>query len=246
MVDCTNSTGVTLDCLYSYDPGDVKLVVRWFHNDSPEPIYQWIPEPDIRYVGQLIKPYFDMDFQVNNDRYSKYRALRLNSSTLPVTLSGNYSCVISSIANQDSRQGSMILYGKSKCVCVCVLSFGSNRLIAVPPKRFEFRFIETSHDQVALQCIAEGVYPKPRLSFSIRHQTNHSNYQQFPKVKVNVVASDRVLYSASFRHPIQSVLSAGTVYTCQLDLPGTTYIRKKRIKIIFPTSEYFIRHLSDS
>lgn len=115
MVDATNISSVTLDCVYSYDPGDVKLVVRWFHNDSPEPIYQWIPEPDRRYVGELIRPYFDMNFTVSNDRFSKYRALRFNlkrnTLTHPVALSGNYSCVISSIANQDSRQSQMIVYG---------------------------------------------------------------------------------------------------------------------------------------
>lgn len=113
MVDATNASVVTLDCVYSYEPGDVKLVVRWFHNDSPEPIYQWIPEPDIRYIGELIRPYFDMDFKVNDDRYSKYRALRLtHAGHLPVSLSGNFSCIISSIANQESRQGQLVVYGK--------------------------------------------------------------------------------------------------------------------------------------
>lgn len=120
MIDARNNTILTLDCSYSYDSGDVKLVIRWFHNDSPEPIYQWIPESNIRYVGQLIRPYFDMNFTINDDQYSKYRALRLNIISLrqeqsmivvPLSLSGNYSCVISSIANQDSRQSQMIIYG---------------------------------------------------------------------------------------------------------------------------------------
>lgn len=72
---------------------------------------QWIPESDIRYIGELIRPYFDMDFKVNQDRFSKYRALRLTRS-LPVSLSGNFSCVIASISNQDERHGQLVIYGK--------------------------------------------------------------------------------------------------------------------------------------
>lgn len=121
MIDATNlssSTAITLDCSYSYDSGDIKLVIRWFHNDSPEPVYQWIPESNIRYVSELIRPYFDENFTINNDNYSKYRALRLNllqpqqQRLLQIQLlSGNYTCVISSIANQDSRQIQLIIYG---------------------------------------------------------------------------------------------------------------------------------------
>ncbi|KAJ6221495.1 hypothetical protein RDWZM_000040, partial [Blomia tropicalis] len=215
MVDATNSTPVTLDCVYNYDPGDVKLVVRWFHNDSPEPIYQWIPEPDIRYVGELIRPYFDMEYKVSGDRYSKYRALRL-SHKLPVSLSGNFSCVISSIANQDTRQGQMVVF--------------------VPPQKFEFQLIELSADQLALDCTVDGVHPKPLITFSEQISSNHSFRHHFPVVNVTVsYRPDVSLYRASFRHPVRSVLSVGTIYECRLELPGTNYVRKKRIKIIFPT-----------
>ena len=256
MVDCTNTTSVTLDCLYSYDPGDVKLVVRWFHNDSPEPIYQWIPEPDIRYVGELIKPYFDMDFQVSDDRYAKYRALRLNSTRLPVALNGNYSCVISSIANQDTRQSPMVIYGmfESNPIGKCPLPsthqparvhshiaiWCINRSnFTVPPKKFEFRFVEIDKQQLALQCTADGIYPKPVLTFSEQHTSNSTFKNKFPEVNVKVQFDelDSQLYSASFLYRVQSALSAGTIYECRLELPGTYYVRKKRIKIIFPTSK---------
>jgi hypothetical protein len=33
---------VVLDCIYTFDPEeDMFLVVKWFLNDEPEPIYQW-------------------------------------------------------------------------------------------------------------------------------------------------------------------------------------------------------------
>ena len=123
-VDGSNrSQAVTLDCRYAFDGSDLKLVVRWFHNDSPEPIYQWIPEPDVRYIGELIRPYFDVDYQVpGGDRFSKYRALRL-LGRLPVTLSGNYTCVISSIAATVDHRGLMVVYGKSLFVLKNVVIF---------------------------------------------------------------------------------------------------------------------------
>lgn len=121
-------SSLILDCEYSYDPGDVKLVVRWFYNDSPEPIYQWIPSSDNRYVGDSIRPYFDMDYRIDDgdDRFTKYRAIRLipnlnGRPSLPVTLSGKYTCIISSIMSQDSRHGQLTIYGT--CLCndrVCV------------------------------------------------------------------------------------------------------------------------------
>lgn len=111
-VDASNTTELILDCEYVYDSNDMMLVVKWFHNSSPEPIYQWIPERKVRHVGELLKQRFDMNFSINpNDEFSKYRAVKLRHN-ITVDLSGNFSCVISSIAGQDLRQGQMVVYGK--------------------------------------------------------------------------------------------------------------------------------------
>ncbi|XP_075591308.1 uncharacterized protein LOC124491470 [Dermatophagoides farinae] len=227
MIDARNNTILTLDCSYSYDSGDVKLVIRWFHNDSPEPIYQWIPESNIRYVGQLIRPYFDMNFTINDDQYSKYRALRLNIISLrqeqsmivvPLSLSGNYSCVISSIANQDSRQSQMIIY--------------------VPPSLFQFHFVESSADQFALECLVQDVYPEPRMIFI--QQKNYSELSSPSSINVTTINNcqneivnhhhHHCLYSAWFRRPIDTILMAGTIYECRIQLYGTLYVRKKTNK----------------
>uniref|UniRef100_A0A6P6YA58 Uncharacterized protein LOC113796306 n=1 Tax=Dermatophagoides pteronyssinus TaxID=6956 RepID=A0A6P6YA58_DERPT len=238
MIDATNlssSTAITLDCSYSYDSGDIKLVIRWFHNDSPEPVYQWIPESNIRYVSELIRPYFDHNFTINNDNYSKYRALRLNLLQLQQQrllqiqlLSGNYTCVISSIANQDSRQIQLIIY--------------------VPPRLFEFHFIELSANHIALECLIENVYPEPQMLLLFSKQNHHSNYLELLSSSINITHNENcnnkmtddscqsLLYNASIQHSIDSILTAGTIYECRIKLRGTYYVRKKRIKIIFPTN----------
>lgn len=109
---------------------------------------------------------------------------------------------------------------------------------SVPPKVFDFHFIELTVDRIALECIAEAVYPKPELTFLEHYSSNFTHYQRSPAVNVSITFNDATdyLYSASFLHPINSILTAGTIYECRLQLPGTLYLRKKRIKIIFPTS----------
>ena len=125
-------------------------------------------------------------------------------------------------------------------------------------------------DAIALECTVTGVYPRPVLAFTETTSSNASYRHRAPPVNVTVLATTTTTandfdddydnvneaenqeprrrfpssprYSASFRYPVKSVLSAGTVYECRLALPGTSYARKKRIKIIFPTSEY--HHLS--
>ena len=156
-VDSNSSASIVLDCDYIYDAGDVKLVVRWFYNDSPEPIYQWIPSSDNRYVGKLIREHFDMDYRVGEDRFTRYRALRLMPSNhhhsnqtsghtteshhLPVTLTGKYTCVISSIMSQDSRHGQLVVYCTSamsiRLICTfspvqsCVIPYSSAKQVRI-------------------------------------------------------------------------------------------------------------------
>ena len=111
MVDASNTSELILDCEYVYDANDLMLVVKWFHNNSPEPIYQWIPDRDVRFVGELLKSRIDINYTVNaNDDFSKFRALRLRNN-ITVDLNGNFSCVVQSMAGSDGRQGQMIVYG---------------------------------------------------------------------------------------------------------------------------------------
>lgn len=121
----------------------------------------------------------------------------------------------------------------------------------MPPAIFDFNFIELGRERIALQCLATGVYPRPTLSFTETTSSNASYRHRAPPVNVTISTTpsddendeetsknfNPSLYSASFLYPVNSVLSAGTVYECRLALLGTSYARKKRIKIIFPTSE---------
>lgn len=101
---------VVLDCVYTLDKyEDVNLVVKWYLNDDPEPIYQYIPEFGTRHASSRLKGRINLDYTVNSDPLIKYRALNLLRPT--IDLSGRYSCHVQSLQSQDSKEETMIVYG---------------------------------------------------------------------------------------------------------------------------------------
>lgn len=122
----------------------------------------------------------------------------------------------------------------------------------MPPSLFQFHFVESSADQFALECLVQDVYPEPRMIFI--QQKNYSELSSPSSINVTTINNcqneivnhhhHHCLYSAWFRRPIDTILMAGTIYECRIQLYGTLYVRKKRIKIIFPTSKFFSCPLS--
>ncbi|GFU20424.1 uncharacterized protein TNCV_2521901 [Trichonephila clavipes] len=108
---------VVLDCEYVYNENDIRLVVKWFFEDYLEPVYQWIPELNNRYTSGVLRNRLDLDFAVNTkDAYSRFRALRIQKPS--TELSGKYTCLVTSLAGQDSREQVMTVFGKSHLVFV--------------------------------------------------------------------------------------------------------------------------------
>lgn len=102
---------VVLDCEYIYNENDFRLVVKWFFENNLEPVYQWIPELNRRHTSGVLKDRLDMDFAINTaDTYSRFRALRIPKPS--TELSGKYTCVVTSLAGQDSREQVMTVFGK--------------------------------------------------------------------------------------------------------------------------------------
>ena len=102
---------VVLDCEYIYTENDIRLVVKWFFEDNLEPVYQWIPELNRRHTSGILKDRLDMDFAVSAaDAYSRFRALRIPKPS--TELSGKYTCLVTSLAGQDSREQVMTVFGK--------------------------------------------------------------------------------------------------------------------------------------
>lgn len=133
-VENGTADSVVLDCVYQYSLEDQQLVVKWFFNQDPKPIYQWIPDLNKRsYSKSRFEGHIDRHFEVpppstpmlvhhhrrgglaNNDngpadKYTKYRALKIMRPT--TEMSGSYSCSVTSLQGQDTKTKEMIVYGE--------------------------------------------------------------------------------------------------------------------------------------
>lgn len=101
---------ILFDCDYDYKPDeDLRLTVRWFRNKEPEPFYQWLPELNERHFADWIRPLVNQTFVTDpHDPLKRYRSLLIHR--LSMNLTGHYTCLVSSLANQDMRQASLVVY----------------------------------------------------------------------------------------------------------------------------------------
>lgn len=94
-VENGTTKSIVLDCLYTLDPKeDTNLVVKWFLDDDPVPIYQWIAELDARYTSSRLKGRLNLDFVAMSDtqeQYQKYRALNILRPTIDLRFQKNFS-----------------------------------------------------------------------------------------------------------------------------------------------------------
>lgn len=110
LVENGTEDSVVLDCVYTLDRiEDSSLVVKWFLNDDPEPIYQFIAEFGTRHASSRLKGRINLDYTADSDPFNKYRALNLLRPT--VDLSGRYSCQVQSMNSHDIKEDIMTVYG---------------------------------------------------------------------------------------------------------------------------------------
>lgn len=207
---------VLLDCEYAYtERDDSQLVVKWFLNDDPKPIYQWIPELETRHVSQKLRGRLNTDFTVTGNHFTKFRALNLLRPT--TELSGRYSCHVTSHSSQDQRSQLMTVYAR--------------------PKHFVFNFTRTEA-MTNFNCEATGAFPVPDLSLfrldegsAVRHVlqlmqrvTPRKDGSYITQVSSQVRDDD---FSRIGRH----------LFVCLLSIPGTDF-KNQRLIEFYP--EYYM------
>lgn len=101
---------ILFDCDYQYDPEvDARLTIRWFRNKESEPFYQWLPELNVRHFADWIKPLVNETFISDpSDPLKRFRSLLIKR--LSMNLTAHYTCIVSSLAGQDMRQASLVVY----------------------------------------------------------------------------------------------------------------------------------------
>jgi len=103
---------VVLDCVYTVKPDATRgLVVTWYFNNSPSPMYQWISGQPPRTIGPL-KSRIRLGYEAtaDDDALAKYRALYISRPTIELT--GYYKCVVSTYTDEDFMIKEMTVYGE--------------------------------------------------------------------------------------------------------------------------------------
>ncbi|XP_054724427.1 uncharacterized protein LOC129234417 [Uloborus diversus] len=200
---------VVLDCEYTYNENDLRLVVKWFFDENLEPVYQWIPELNKRHISGVLRERLDLNFTVNTaDMYSRFRALRIRRPS--IELSGKYTCLVASLAGQDSREQIMTVF--------------------VPANEFELSYTELKDSSVNVTCEAQGLFPNPVLKLYLGSSTGN------PQPITDVVAHSNSKPSGAYDAYLHRTFSetelsknGASVFECILELPGTNYMKAKRI-----------------
>lgn len=99
---------VILDCDYTFENQN-GLVVKWFFNNNPSPVYQWIPNKKPQDLG-VLKGKLNLEYRASDDENKKHRALQIIRPT--TELSGEYKCLVSTFDDEASEARKMIIYGK--------------------------------------------------------------------------------------------------------------------------------------
>ncbi|KAH9368160.1 hypothetical protein HPB48_015703 [Haemaphysalis longicornis] len=239
---------VLLDCEYVYNEHDVRLVVKWFFNDLLEPVYQWIPELNARQTSGILTGHLDDSFAAGGSRDSQFRALRIIRPT--TEFSGRYTCVVSSMAGQDSRQQSMMVYVPAKNFTLTYIT--SSASVASPAAATSLGSAARARvgnptdgalggssssggpsatgvnggSAVDVHCGAFGLHPRPTLRlFSITPDMRRTEVERGRPRMRKVNGTYDIELSRSFAS-VQ--LSPAVTFECVLEIPGTDYEVRRR------------------
>ncbi|KAG8306220.1 hypothetical protein J6590_052657 [Homalodisca vitripennis] len=124
---------VVLDCDYVLDDPS-GLVVKWFFNNHPAPVYQWIFKQKPQVLG-VLKGKINLNYRATNEDSTMYRAIEIITPTMD--LSGEYKCLVSTFDKEVSKSKKMVVYGELniKILCIICVHFGIPRVLYNPPQR---------------------------------------------------------------------------------------------------------------
>ncbi|KAH7945454.1 hypothetical protein HPB49_011039 [Dermacentor silvarum] len=216
-------TPAVLDCEYVYNENDLKLVVKWFFNDGPEPVYQWIPEMRVREAFGVLQGRLDDTFSVNSrDAYSQYRAIRILRPTWE--LSGKYTCVVASLAGQDVRHQEMTVF-----VPATSFSFNYSNSLQSADQNPRLRSQEPS---VRFLCAARGTYPKPELKLFLikggrRRPVGEAGVRTFTRATAEGLF-EVVLHADMAESQLSSLAD---LFECVLEIPYSNYAQTRRLSL---------------
>ncbi|XP_043206514.1 uncharacterized protein LOC122372903 isoform X1 [Amphibalanus amphitrite] len=205
---------VVLDCDYELETADrtaAGLVVKWYRDRSPAPVYQWIPGHRPQAFGAL-RGHVNLGHVVSDDPLKVHRAVQIVRPT--TQMSGDYTCRVTTWRGVDSATKKMVIYAPAQWM----------NLTSTKPARH----------QVNITCLVNGVYPEPVVDIFVG--SSQSNRRRMRGLRVEKSWKDgaytvRVQKLEEDRH-----LPPEAVIECVLTLPDTDYRRSRRIMYFHGTA----------
>lgn len=202
---------LVLDCEYDITEYDKNsLVIKWYFNRKPFPVYQWIPSNDPQDLG-ILKGRLNLEYKVSEEEYTKHRALAILNPTTELT--GEYTCWISSFESEDFKRKTLIVYA--------------------PAVDMSMTYSKPSEDSVIVSCRAGGVFPAPNIAIFRSSSTTRRDLiegakaenQYFPELGYFNVSVELQVFDYE--------LDSETMFECVLTIPGTEYEQREEI-LYFP------------
>ncbi|XP_054290379.1 uncharacterized protein LOC129005500 isoform X1 [Macrosteles quadrilineatus] len=200
------SDHVLLDCEYSLRPEELQptsgLVVKWFYNNSPAPVYQWIPGNKPQDLG-VLKGRLNLEHRASQHNGTAHRALYILQPT--TDLSGEYKCAVSTFHEEDFMIKRMLVYA--------------------PERKIEVFQTKTDLQGVNVSCRALGVFPEPKM---VLYKGNDiKKMTLMTSASLESVSHDGVydVTITGFLHDEE--LNSPVIVDCELSIPETSYTRRK-------------------
>merc|ERR1712106_1042733 len=202
---------LTLSCDYSYAMSESdQLVLTWYFNGSPIPIYQWVPALDLgpQVIHELFKDKLDLTYEAEEDKFKKHSDLCIVKPDQ--RFAGNYKCRVSTFLEEISDSKDVLIY--------------------VPPTSISL----TNTDGV-IRCAVEAVYPVPSVTLA---WTVNSTVYNSEEAELTGNTVNGMLFDASVVTDIdQDHAALHDMMTCEVTIDGTDF--EKRIeKNILEQIEY--------
>lgn len=216
-----SASNAVLDCEYALNDEDYAtnqkkpggLVVKWFFNNNPAPVYQWIHSKKPQGLG-VLHGKLNLEYRISDDNATMYRALQIINPT--TELSGEYKCTVSTFNDERSQTRKMIIY--------------------VPEKSLELTQTKVKeHKAVNITCKAEGVFPEPELAIRSKERSG-TQATQFETIPRNGLfdAWASVIVNGSD-------LEVSTNFECELKIPETNYTVMKSVIVTSANSAHYFR-----
>ncbi|XP_066903459.1 uncharacterized protein [Halyomorpha halys] len=205
-VASNSNTPIILDCDYDLEEGldNEGLVVKWYFNDYPNPIYQWIVGRKPTALG-VFKKSVTKDFKINEDPMKMYRAVKIETPSKE--LSGTYRCDVSSSDNEATEAKMMIIY--------------------TPAKSLELNH-NVEGELLTLDCLGTGVFPEPNITI-----TTNERLKNLPNLPIEIERMSKegsYDIEAKLKLDVKD-LPEQITFNCILNIPDTNYTLQKSTSV---------------